>query len=125
MPNAALRPIFIAIILFSFLFLSSCVSTQRAIYFNNIQNRDFAEEDVVSVMQKSDPLSITVSSLNPEATIIFNIPNQPLISSSSGIGNGSIRVENGKKITRRVNFNLPDFLTSSYYLFNKQLYGYH
>ena len=125
MLNAALRPTIIAIILFSFLFLSSCISTQRVLYFNNIQNRDFAEEDVVSVMQKSDPLSITVSSLNPEATIIFNIPNQPLISSSSGIGNGSIRVENGKKITRRVNLNLPDFLTSSYYLFNKQLYGYH
>jgi len=101
---------------------SSCVSTQKVLYFNNIQNKEFADEDIVPVIQKSDLLSITVSSLNPEATIIFNTPNQPIISSSSGIGNGSIRVENGKKITRRVNLNSPDF-TSPYYLFNKQLYG--
>ena len=55
---------------------TSCVSTQKVIYFDNIQNKEFADDNVVPVIQKSDILSITVSSLNPEATIIFNTPNQ-------------------------------------------------
>jgi len=59
------------------------------LYFNNIQNKEFADEDIVPVIQKSDLLSITVSSLNPEATIIFNTPNQPIISTSTGTGSSS------------------------------------
>ncbi len=216
MPNIDFRPTTIAIIIFSFFFLSSCVNTQKAAYFNNIQNREFAEEDIVPVIQKSDLLSINVSSLDPASTQIFNTPNQPIISSSSATGNSMqttgylvntegniifpilgkvkaagltqeeftdnltnillqkkllvdpvvnvriinfkvtilgevakpavvpvsnerismlealgmagdmtlyaqrdnvllIRVENGKKITRRINLNSPDFLTSPYY----------
>ena len=57
-------------------FFTSCVSTQKVIYFDNIQNKEFADDNVIPVIQKSDILSITVSSLNPEATLIFNTPNQ-------------------------------------------------
>ena len=56
--------------------LSSCVTTQKAIYFDNIQNKEFTERDVVPIIQKNDLLSITVSSLNPEASAVFNIPTQ-------------------------------------------------
>ena len=41
-----------------------------------LENKEFTETNVVPVIQKSDVLSITVSSLNSEATIIFNTPNQ-------------------------------------------------
>ena len=63
------------IILFS-VSVSSCVSTEKAVYFNNIQDKEFSDINVVPVIQKSDLLSITVSSLNREATVIFNDPNQ-------------------------------------------------
>ena len=199
------------------LLFGSCVSTQKTLYFNNVQNKEFTDDEIIPVIQKSDLLSITVSSLNPEATLIFNMPNQPVISSATGMAGSStqttgylvnpdgnivfpilgkvqaagltqkqlsdnlagilvqkkllvdpivnvriinfkvtvlgevakptvvpvpnekismmeaigmagdmtlyaqrdnvllVRVENGKKITRRVNLNSPDFLTSPYY----------
>jgi polysaccharide export outer membrane protein len=64
------------VILIVALFFNSCVTTEKAVYFNNIQNKEFAETNVAPVIQKSDILSISVSSLNAEATIIFNTPNQ-------------------------------------------------
>ncbi len=192
-----------------FIFLcTSCASTQKVLYFNNIQNKEFEDEDIIPLIQKSDILNITVSSLNPDATLIFNQPNlsgnnqlmtgylvnsegniifpvlgkikvagltqknladdltqllvkkkllvDPIISvrvvnfkvtilgevarptvvpvpnekismlEALGIAGDMtlyaqrdnvllIRVENGKKITRRININSPDFLTSPYY----------
>lgn len=64
------------IMLLSVVVLNSCVTTQKAIYFDNIQNKEFLEESIVPVIQSSDILNISVSSLNPEATAIFNSPNQ-------------------------------------------------
>lgn len=81
-----LRNIIFAFLLFVF---TSCVSTKKVLYFDNIQNSEFAEGDNEPVIQKNDLLSISVSSLNPEATLIFNTPNQPLISSTSGAGTSS------------------------------------
>ncbi|MDP4263344.1 MAG: polysaccharide biosynthesis/export family protein [Bacteroidota bacterium] len=57
--------------------LVSCGNTKSATYFNGVQdgniqsNTPFPE----SVIQKSDILSINVSSLSPEASLIFNSPN--------------------------------------------------
>ena len=64
------------VILILTIFFNSCVTTEKAVYFNNIQNKEFTETNVAPVIQKSDILSISVSSLNPEATMIFNTPNQ-------------------------------------------------
>ena len=58
------------------IFLNSCVTTEKAVYFNNIQNKEFADISIIPVIQKNDVLSISVSSLNTEATVIFNTPNQ-------------------------------------------------
>jgi polysaccharide biosynthesis/export protein len=69
---------------------SSCVNTKKATYFNNLQSVQMPDQDVESVIQKSDMLSINVSSLNPEATAIFNAPNQSVIASSSGTGTSSL-----------------------------------
>jgi polysaccharide export outer membrane protein len=68
--------------------VSSCGNPKSVTYFPGIRdgsiqsNTPFPE----SVIQKSDILSITVSSLNPEATIPFNTPNSGGASASGGAG---------------------------------------
>jgi polysaccharide biosynthesis/export protein len=58
-------------------FFSSCASTKKVVYFNNIQDSELPAgvENIEPLIQKNDLLSISVSSLNPEATKIFNTPN--------------------------------------------------
>ena len=73
-----------------FLMLGSCVNTRKATYFNNLQNSESIDQDPDPNIQKGDLLSINVSSLNPEATAIFNAPNQSVIASSSGTGTSSL-----------------------------------
>lgn len=57
--------------------LSSCVNTRNAVYLDNIGDTRMAItlDDLEPVIQKNDLLSITVSSPNPTATQIFNLPN--------------------------------------------------
>jgi polysaccharide biosynthesis/export protein len=57
--------------------LSACVNTRKAVYFNNIQDSEIQAglADLEPLIQKNDLLSISVSSLNPEASKIFNAPN--------------------------------------------------
>lgn len=64
---------FVIVVLLS----TSCTTTQKAIYFNNIQDTTIASPAVglEPLIQKNDMLSISVSSLNPAASVIFNIPN--------------------------------------------------
>jgi polysaccharide biosynthesis/export protein len=59
------------------LMTTSCVNTRKAVYFNNIPDSILtnAAASKEAVIEKSDILSITVSSLNPEASIVFNKPN--------------------------------------------------
>jgi polysaccharide export outer membrane protein len=68
--------------------LSSCVNSRKAIYFNNIQDTTLnnSATNIESFIQKSDLLNITVSSLNPEASMLFNTPNMtiPITVTSSG-----------------------------------------
>lgn len=71
------------ILVFTLFAVSSCGSTKKVIYFPDVKdgiipaNNPFPE----SIIQKNDILSINVSSLNPEASAIFNSPN-----SSGGTG---------------------------------------
>lgn len=74
----------------SIIVFSSCVNTRKATYFNDVRNAEYADQVITPVIQKNDLLSIIVSSLNPEATLIFNNPNQSVIASSSGTGTSSI-----------------------------------
>ncbi|GEO09877.1 polysaccharide biosynthesis/export family protein [Segetibacter aerophilus] len=64
---------------------ASCIDAKKAIYFNNVQDSSFTSigEDLQPVIQKNDLLSITVSSLNPEATLIFNTSNTAVSASSN------------------------------------------
>jgi polysaccharide export outer membrane protein len=59
------------------LFTTSCVNTRKATYFNDLGDGTITANTPVpeNVIRKNDILSISVSSLNPEATEIFNTPN--------------------------------------------------
>jgi polysaccharide export outer membrane protein len=72
--------IFCATILAAYLIaFSSCVNTRKATYFNDLgDSARFASTKLPqSLIQPNDILSISVSSLSPEATVIFNTPNTP------------------------------------------------
>ena len=66
------------------LLLSSCVNTQKVTYFNDVKDsaRLVSPATLEPVIQKKDILSITVSSLSNEATVIFNTPNLPITPSA-------------------------------------------
>ncbi len=58
--------------------LSSCSSTNKTTYFQNIPNdttlTNLVSKDFEPKIQKGDLLGITVASLSPENTIIYNAP---------------------------------------------------
>lgn len=70
--------------------VSSCVNTKQVTSFNDLNSAVYTDQVVEPMIQKNDQLSITVTSLNPEATRVFNEPNQSVISHSSGNGVSSI-----------------------------------
>jgi polysaccharide export outer membrane protein len=80
----------LAFLFFSGVLLSStsCVNSRKALYFNNIQDTtlDNALVSVEPVIQVNDLLNITVTSLNPEASMVFNTPNitMPVTATSTG-----------------------------------------
>ena len=61
----------------SVLLFASCGSTKNATYFNNISSKSFKTEieELEPIIQKNDLLSITVRSINAEATELFNQQN--------------------------------------------------
>ncbi|MBE7170903.1 MAG: polysaccharide biosynthesis/export family protein [Williamsia sp.] len=83
-------PLLCTVIAVLFLF-SSCVSSKTVAYFPNIGNATITHSsvEVESVIQKSDLLSIYVTSPNPDATAVFNNSNLPVITSSTGNGSTS------------------------------------
>jgi polysaccharide biosynthesis/export protein len=81
---------FIGLLLF---LCTSCVNTKKVLYFNDVNDTTFVAEQVNQepVIQKNDLLSISVSSLNFQATQVFNAPN--LSASLNGnIGNNVSQV---------------------------------
>lgn len=82
-------------------FLTSCGSPKNAVYFDNISDTLLRSltADVEPVIQKNDLLSISVSSLNPEATIIFNMPNIATVSPSVSTASSAMPAGAGPQIT--------------------------
>lgn len=79
------------LILLSPLFFS-CANVGKATYFNNVQDSVFrkSEEMLDQPIAKNDVLSIAVTSLNPEASAIFNMPNLPAGSNFSAGNNSTL-----------------------------------
>src|SRR5688500_16735736 len=68
-------------------FLFSCFSTRKATYFTYLQDSIFQETAPPEhIIQKNDLLSITVNSLDPEASKLFNMPSNSQVRSSTPTG---------------------------------------
>lgn len=69
----------------------SCVNTRKVTYFNDQNNSEFLSQygSAEPVLQENDVLSISVSSLNPEATELFNTTNTFTTQTSTSSGNTS------------------------------------
>lgn len=63
---------------------SSCTDVKKATYFNNLSDGEIQvkAESLEPVIQKNDLLSISVSSLNADASKLFNAPNEAAIQTS-------------------------------------------
>jgi polysaccharide biosynthesis/export protein len=72
-----LRYIFVVPVLISCFFFTSCVSTQKSVYFNNLPDTVIApvKGNFEPVIHKNDVLQIVVSSMNPEDAVVFNTPS--------------------------------------------------
>jgi polysaccharide export outer membrane protein len=57
--------------------ISSCVNSKKSVYFYKQEDGKIASqyENLEPVIQKNDLLSISISSLNPNASLLFNSPN--------------------------------------------------
>lgn len=73
-------------LVFGLFIVSSCSNTRNATYFTGVKDSRIQSTTAFpeSVIQKNDILSITVSSLNPEASMIFNQPVESGGASSAG-----------------------------------------
>jgi len=69
-------------------FIASCVNTRKTTYFNGLDNSTITSSTPVpqSIIQRNDLLNITVSSLDAQASAMFNAPNI-LNASNNGYSN--------------------------------------
>ncbi|SHF72941.1 polysaccharide biosynthesis/export family protein [Flavisolibacter ginsengisoli] len=69
--------------------LTSCVNTKKATYFNDIADTAMIAATNIPepVINPNDLLSISVSSLDPQSTAIFNTPNLPVSPNAGGANN--------------------------------------
>lgn len=90
------------------IYASSCLSTKKSTYFNDAQDANIIASiaDTISpLIQKNDILNITVSSLNAEASAIFNLSN--ITSSSTVTSAGSSQTGSGYLVNADGNIQLP------------------
>jgi polysaccharide export outer membrane protein len=79
---------YVALVFFLFPLFFSCANSRKVTYFPNLQDSvTFNEMEVPDhVIQKNDVLSISVNSIDPEASKMFNLPNQSQVRSSTPTG---------------------------------------
>ena len=101
--NLKIKSIFF---LFLVLALSSCMYTQQATYLINATDASIPlkEDDSEPIIQKNDILSIYISSLNPEASAVFNAPN--ILATSTSTTTGSTQA-GGYLVNKEGNVQLP------------------
>ncbi len=82
---------FLLIFVLGIFSLSSCIDVKKATYFNNAMDTAYIQAPGASenIIQNNDILSISISSLNAEASAIFNAPNNFVISSSTTSGSSA------------------------------------
>ena len=82
---------FLFIVALSMLLCMSCASTKKTVYFYNVQDTTFVQRgsEIQSTIRENDILGISISSLNAEASAIFNPPNNNNIRSTTVTGANS------------------------------------
>jgi polysaccharide export outer membrane protein len=98
------------LLLFSLLcLLSSCVSTRNLIYLRDLEGQNSYVEEIKNnielKIQPDDVLSITVSSLNPEANMLFNSGVMP--SAAGSTSSAVVRVPEGYLVDKNGEINFP------------------
>ena len=70
---------------FCILFMGSCVNTKKVAYLSDLGDTTLvaSKAGLEPIIQKKDILSITVSSLSNEATLLFNMPNLPMTATAA------------------------------------------
>lgn len=93
------------------LLLGGCGVRYKTVpYYTDLPNEAFIEEQIqnqtVLTIQKNDVLAITVSSLNPEASAIFNLGNTSSAQNSTAISDPSMTA-NGFMVDTNGDIQLP------------------
>jgi polysaccharide export outer membrane protein len=86
--NRLFTLVFISLLVIS---STSCLETKNISYFNNAVDTTYAEniDDREIIIQPNDILSISIGSLNAEASAVFNTSNNYVISASTASGSNT------------------------------------
>ncbi len=82
---------FLFIAALTMLLCASCTSTQKTVYFYNVQDTTFVQRggETPTPIQPNDILGISISSLNADASAIFNPPNSNNVRATTVTGNNT------------------------------------
>src|SRR4051794_34400547 len=85
------REVRIAVLIFVVVTASACSNSKKAVYFADRKDETIKANTGIpqSLIIANDLLSISVSSLNPEATAIYNAPNTTISANSGNQNTGS------------------------------------
>lgn len=94
------------------LFLSSCGVKYKSVpYFQDLSPTEDVQEDIMNStvlkIQKDDILAITVSSLNPEASAIFNMGNTSSVQGNTAANINPSVTANGFMVDQNGSIQLP------------------
>jgi polysaccharide biosynthesis/export protein len=87
---------------------TSCVSTQKSVYFNGQGDASLPSNITIpqTVISQNDLLSITVTSLNPSASAVFNSPNVTYQNSTTNSTGGPVQAS-GYLVDAEGNIQFP------------------
>lgn len=93
------------------LVFGSCADTHKVTYFNSLGEgvipSSINPASLEPVIQKSDILSISVSSPDPEGTAMYNAPNAMTLSTTMASGAGNIAPASGYLVNQDGNIEFP------------------
>ncbi|PTS91372.1 sugar transporter, partial [Pedobacter sp. HMWF019] len=94
------------------LFLSSCGVRYKSVpYFQDLRDSGIVQQDINNYtplkIQKDDILAITVTSLNPEASAIFNMGNTSSLPSNASVSTNPTNTANGFVVDQNGAIQLP------------------
>lgn len=103
------RPYVVVRVLLFSLLLSGCVSNKDAVYFNNIGSTEIKSrtESLEPVIQPNDLLSITITSLNPAASEVFNVSAANSMRMANATATNTVSPVIGYLVDQEGNVQLP------------------